>query len=408
MNAAASSFPEPSSAPSSTPGPEPVLDLVFIPEFQMLLDCCSKISERERTERIQRLVSGGFDWDEMLRLAQHHRLVPRVYEQLSGFDAVPLKFLEKLRVRYQANARRALWFTGELIRIMTHFESRGIPALPYKGPTLAETLYADVTTRQFGDLDLLVHATDVPKAAAALFDLGYKSSFPLTERQQRDYLASGYEYTFNSTQGRNLVELKWQILPRFYSIEFAVEAMVDRAAVVSLGGQELRTLCAEDLVIVLCVHAAKHAWSQLSWLCDLTQLAKQTLEWNAIEKQSTDLGIERIVAVNFLLAHKLLGAWLPELVEKSIARDRSIEVLAGEILPIIAESKEYNTESMGYFRLMMKLRERSRDRIRFLWRLACTPTAGDWAAVRLPAPLFPLYRLVRMFRLGGKLLGRRG
>ncbi|MGA9039427.1 MAG: nucleotidyltransferase family protein [Terriglobales bacterium] len=407
MNAAAS-FPAPSSTLSSAPGPRPLPELVLAPEFELLLECCAETSNSERAQHIRRIVSDRFDWDRMLRLAECHRLIPRVYERLSALDIVPAAIIEALRARYGANAQRGLWFTSELIRIVAEFEARGIEVLPYKGPTLAETLYADVTMRQFGDLDLLIHAADVGKAKTALLDLGYSVSIQLTEQQERAYLASGYEYTFDSAFGRNLVELKWQILPRFYAIDFDVEAMFDSAATLSLGGHSLRTLCAEDHLLVLCVHAAKHAWSQLSWLDDLTQLVKQRMDWIAIEKQSTDLGIERIVAVNFLLAHKLLRAPLPEMVEKFVLSDQAIEVLAGEIMPTIVQSMEYNTESISYFRLMMKVRERWLDRVRFLWRLVFTPTPGDWSAVRLATPLFPLYRLVRMFRLSGKLLDRRG
>jgi hypothetical protein len=66
-----------------------------------------------------------------------------------------------------------------------------------------------------------------------------------------------------------------------------------------------------------------------------------------------------------------------------------------------------STESLGYFRQMLGLRERTRDKIRFLHRLALTPGMGEWSAIRLPAPLFPLYRIVRLFRLMGRLLGSR-
>ena len=372
-----------------------------------MLVCSTEMPDQERMRRIGKIFSGGLDREKMLRLAEHHRLLPRVYEQLSRHGDVPAEFLESLRVKYQTSGRQALWLTGELIRIMHDFESRGIPVLPYKGPTLAEMLYADVTLRQFGDLDLLVHAGDVTRAKAALADLGYRTSAPFSEREERAYRASGYEYAFNSAHGRNLVELKWQILPRFYSAEFDVDAMFSRAATASVGGRSLSTLSAEDLLLVLCVHAAKHAWSQLAMLADLVQLAKRSLDWGMIEKQSSDLGIRRILAVNFLLAHKLLGAGLPEVVERSLRTDPAIAVLAHRIIGMLAGSAESDAEPGGYFPLMMRLREHWMDRSRFLWRLIFTPAAGDWSAVRLPARLFSLYRVVRMFRLGAKLLACR-
>lgn len=130
---------------------------------------------------------------------------------------------------------------------------------------------------------MLIHAAEVPRAKAALAELGYTPGLDLTPQEERAYLASGYEYTFDSAQGRNLLELQWQILPRFYSVDFAVDGLFDRAQTVTVAGRSLQTLNAEDLMLVLCVHAAKHAWVQLSWLCDIDQLARsQRVKWDAV------------------------------------------------------------------------------------------------------------------------------
>ena len=56
------------------------------------------------------------------------------------------------------------------------------------------------------------------------------------------------------------------------------------------------------------------------------------------------------------------------------------------------------------FSPLPRLRERASDQVRFLLRLVFTPGAGEWAIVRLPAPLFPLYGVIRMFRLGARML----
>jgi Uncharacterised nucleotidyltransferase len=406
MNALASSYPEPSPVPSIPPAPRaaPAHEFLSTPEFELLLVCQGEISGLERAGRTGSLVAEGIDWDKVLQLAEHHRLVSKVYEFLSPLPAVPARFLARLGARYRANARQALWLASELLRIVDDFASRGIEVLPYKGPTLAQMLYGDVSGRQFGDLDLLVRPADVPGAKAALMDLGYTRSLRFTEAEEKLYLKSGYEYPFDSAYGRNLVELKWQILPRFYCADFDVDAMFPRAAALPLAGRSLRTLCREDLLLVLCVHAGKHAWSRLCWLLDITQLARQELDWSAVEKQSKALGIERMVAVNFVLAQKLLGAPLPEMIRKSLAGDGASERVAGELVPLLSNGAEYDTESIGYFRLMMKVRERWRDRARFLWRLAFTPTAADWSSPQLPEALFPLYGLRRMLRLPGKLV----
>jgi hypothetical protein len=143
-------------------------------------------------------------------------------------------------------------------------------------------------------------------------------------------------------------------------------------------------------------------------LSDIAELARsRRLEWDAVQEQARRLGIERIVAVTFLLAHKLLGVPLPAIVQKRLQADCTIEALADEILLMIAQGTEYNTESSPYFRLMIDLRERRWDRVRFLWRLILTPSVAEWSAVRLPGPLFPLYRVVRAARLAKRLISSR-
>jgi Uncharacterised nucleotidyltransferase len=348
------------------------------------------------------------DWERLVELSQYHGLVPLVFRRLSvEMDTGRSPGLESLRQQDQANTHRTLWLTLELLNIHRHLQARGLEVLPYKGPVLADTLYGNVALRQFSDLDLLVRSDDLPTIKTALAELGYQPGVRLAQAAERDYLKSGYEYTFDGERGRNLLEIKWQILPRFYAIGFDVNDFFKRAATATLNGQRLRTLCDQDLMLVLCVHAAKHAWKQISWLCDIVQLARSRgLDWAALYAEARRLGIARIVTVTFLLAHKLLGAALPPqlALELGSEKDTSAEALAERIIRLLVAEDDFDPESMAYFCLMMELRERPRDRFAFWWRLLFTPGAGEWSAVRLPSPLFPLYRVVRVCRLAGRLM----
>jgi predicted nucleotidyltransferase len=370
----------------------------------LILACCGDDSEGRLSARIQQILRPGVDWERLIRLAQHHGLVPLVFRRLSAeMDASLSPGLEALRQQDKANAHRTLWLSLELLNIHRHLRARGLEVLPYKGPVLAEMLYGNVALRQFSDLDLLIRSDDLPTIKEALAELGYAPGLRLAQAAERDYLKSGYEYTFDGARGRNLLEIKWQILPRFYAIGFDVNEFFERASVVTIEGQQLRTLCDQDLMLVLCVHAAKHAWKQISWLYDIVQLARsRALDWVALQAKAESLGISRIVTLTFLLAHKLLGAELPS--QLDIGKDAGAEALAQRIVHLIVAEEEFDPESMPYFRLMMALRERRRDQFSFWWRLLFTPGAGEWAAVRLPAPLFPLYRVVRICRLAGRLM----
>ena len=200
---------------------------------------------------------------------------------------------------------------------------------------------ATLALRQFSDLDLLIRSDDLPTIKEALAELGYEPGLRLAQAAERDYLKSGYEYTFDGARGRNLLEIKWQILPRFYSIGFDVNDFFERAAVVTIEGQKLRTLCEQDLMLVLCVHAAKHAWKQISWLCDIVQLARShASRLAALQARARSLGIMRIVAVTFLLAHKLLGAAWPAQLGAEIERDAERGSSGERIVRLIVAEKK--------------------------------------------------------------------
>ncbi len=210
---------------------------------------------------------------------------------------------------------------------------------------------------------------------------------------------------FDGTAGPNLLEVQWAIQPRFYAMDFDMGGLFQRAVPITVAGHPMQTPSSEDLLLVLSAHAAKHVWGRLVWLCDLARIMSlPTLNWNWIGTQAAALGMVRIVRVSMLLANRLLGASIPPAAQVSLPEDPAAPALAEEIQTHIANEAAFNVESAPYFRLMMRLRERPADRLRFLQRLVFTPGPGEWQAVRLPAPLFPLYPLVRLSRLAARFV----
>ena len=66
-----------------------------------------------------------------------------------------------------------------------------------------------------------------------------------------DYIASGYEWTFDSPAGRNLLELQWALQPRFYAVDFDMDGLFERAVNVAVVGRRVKTPPSEDLLLVL-------------------------------------------------------------------------------------------------------------------------------------------------------------
>jgi hypothetical protein len=375
-------------------------------EWSLLLAACSAIPPQEKLLRIRGLTQQPVRWRPVFELAERHGTQPLLYQALSGLEsALPPEEMFVLQQAYRTNLHKALLLSRELIRIVEPLTAVALEVMPYKGPALAEILYGDIALRHSGDIDLLIHPNDLARIRDAVRDLGYTPHFALSKAEERAYLKSGYEYAFDGAAGPNLLELQWAIQPRFYAIDFDMDGLFQRAITLTVAGHPMRTLSREDLFLVLSVHAAKHVWGRLVWLCDIARMMNLPhLNWDWIGSQARSLGIVRILRVTMRLANRLLGATIPSAAEQSFPQDPETAALAEEIQTHIVSESAYNAESLAYLRLMMRLRERRADRRRFLQRLVLTPGPGEWNAVRLPQPLFPLYRLVRLSRLAARVV----
>jgi putative nucleotidyltransferase-like protein len=373
-------------------------------EFDLLCACSGVELAPEQAARIANWKESEPEWSEFLRMAEHHGMLALAARNLIAYArGLPREIEQRLRSAYEENVRRNLWFAGELARIAEHFEKKKLRAVPYKGPALAESVYGDLALRNFSDLDFLIAPADFEVAKQALADLGYSPSSELSPEAERIWLRIGYERAFDGAAGPNLVELQWGVLPYFYAVDLRTDDLSMRSGRAALSGREVPALAPEDLLLVLCLHAAKHLWMRLIWICDIAEALRQATDYAQVFERAHALGIARILAVSFWLVKNVLGSPIPKCAEELIAADEKVQGLGEEFAARLVQGAAYDFESPEYFRLILRLRERRRDRWRYLWRLVRTPGAGDVAAVRLPEPLFPLYRVVRLARLVRKL-----
>lgn len=390
---------------TSSPAKEGVHAKTLGPEWSALLAACSVLPDDERHARLRALAQQPIRCEPLFALADRHGMQPLLCHALSGVvDVLPPDAARALKENQQANLYKAMLLSRELLRILNHFAVLDIPAMPYKGLALAETLYGDLALRQAGDIDLLILPQDFARVREAARELGYTPHTRLPAQHERAYLKSGYECSFDGPAGPNLLEVQWAIQPKFYAIDFDIAAIFERAVTVTVAGQPMRSPSPEDLFLILAAHAAKHVWGRLIWLSDLARLMRlPNLDWNWIASQAKTLGLVRILQISMLLSERMLESAAPP-AAALFAADAATSALADEIQTHFLGESPYNVESFAYFRLMLRLRERPTDRWRFLHRLALTPGPGEWNAIRLPAPLTPLYRLVRLSRLAARLL----
>jgi len=384
--------------------------------FEFLCACAQVAPQPEQLSLISRTDYSSFDWPSFLHFAEHHGVRPLVARNLmNDSHKFPADFAQLLRSSYEANLRRNLWFASELTRILGHFEKARVRAVAYKGPVLAESAYGDLGLRSFSDLDLLVPPADVTKAKQTLSELGYHPSQEWAPVVEHFFLRTGYERAFDSSAGKNLLELQWSLLPHFYAVnfesaDFTVDHLMARAKPFEVCGREMLCLAPEDSLLALCLHAAKHLWTRLIWVVDIAQSLNlqnfdllrpdaQAIDMRIVIARAQALGIKRILAVGLWLSNQLLGTSIPVEAQPLIAEDSEVAKCGERCISRMSGAATYDLESSAYFREILKLRERRADQVRYLWRLLWTPGHGDIAAMKLPAALFPLYHCIRAARL---------
>ena len=373
-------------------------------ELELLL-CAARVDQDgDRAARIRELLRRQPDWHRLTQMARRHGLVPLLYRSIlaawpTGLDLAALAELESL---YQANARRSLLLTAELLRCLDLLASHGVDAVPLRGPALAQSVYGDASLRQYDDLDILVHRRNVLKGRDLLTAQGYSSALPLNRAEEVAFLRSQSEMKLLRDAGLHLfVELHWAITERYFSFPLDPEALWQRLVPTCLEGRRVPTLSPEDQLMIACAHGTKHAWRRLGWICDVSRLivTYPELDWSWLLSQARALRSERMLLLGLALAGSLLGSPLPQRVESAVRCDPSVARLAGEVRQRLCHATEEPLGLVSTAQFHLRARERLEDKVRYCVLLAATPTPGDWAAVALPPALFPLYYLLRPFRL---------
>jgi hypothetical protein len=370
-----------------------------------LLLCCARTRLPPATEeRIEQLVRLDLNWEAVLERARNDGLAALLHLHLSARD-IPTGVRDSLREQALDNVRWNLFLTVELGRLAGLFEKRGVQALAFKGLTLAADLYGDIGLREIADLDFLLSPKQAPLARDLLLEIGYIPEYRFTPKQDSAYRRYHYAYVLTHPVHEIVVELHWRITARFFCFDLDIDRLSRPWTAVRVEDQAVPAMCPEDLLILLCTHGAKHCWDRLIWLADVAQLvaAKPKLDWFGLLEKADRLGARRMVYLGLHLAGEFLQAPLPEEIADLIRRERALQGLATDWLAHLAKlPAERGMFSKTWFHI--RCRERWRDRVRYLWRLATHSSFEDWSLVSLPESLSFLYAFLRLPRLFRKYL----
>ncbi|HXJ42843.1 MAG TPA: nucleotidyltransferase family protein, partial [Bryobacteraceae bacterium] len=237
-------------------------------EREFLLSCASAVHDEAARAEFRRLAERDLDWNYVLATADLHGMLPLLKSRLDEFCPHVLAgtTAAELGRACLANAVRNLALTGELIHLLRLFEAQGIEVVPFKGPALAEQIFGNVAMRQFCDLDILVRPESVSRAKALLLARGYTPEFLLSPARESEYIRAEHALQFRRTEGNVVMELHWSFGAKNQAFPLSAGDVWQRLEQGQLQGTPIRVLSAEDLLLYLCMHGAKHGWERLEWI----------------------------------------------------------------------------------------------------------------------------------------------
>jgi hypothetical protein len=372
------------------------------PEAALVLCCATTAATPSRTALASELAARVRSWDSAIEIAKRHAVLPLVhrYLGLECSSAMPAKAMSKIRIQSQLIALYNRHLTTELVRLTGLLKTANIAAIAFKGPVLAAMAYGSIDLRQFVDLDILVRQTDLPRIAEILTAEKY-----LSPHTRREGLATGYfqeyEDAFFAAGRLGAIDVHWKIIPRSFRFAPDEEFFWRRAQAVELEFGTVTAIAPEDLLLFICVHAAKHGWVQLGSICDVAETirARPAIDLMAILDEATTLGSRRIFLTGIYLAHELVGAPIPEDIVAIARNDHAVRALARRIAIQLFDEASRRDVQIDPWMVPLRSIEGPRARINYMVRRMLAPTMGDYELIPLPRLLFPLYWAIRPFRM---------
>jgi hypothetical protein len=371
-------------------------------EAALVLCCATTAPTPARNALASELAARIGSWDAVVEIAKRHAVLQLVhrYLNLECSSVMPAEAMSKMRMQSQMTALHSRHLTAELVRLTGLLKAAGIAAVAFKGPVLAAMAYGSIDLRQFVDLDILVRQTDLPRIAEILTAERY-----LSPHTRREGLATGYfqesEDAFFAAGRTGAIEVHWKITPRSFRFAPDEEFFWRRAQVVELEFGTVTAIAPEDLLLFICVHAAKHGWVHLGSICDVAETirARPAIDLMAILDEATTLGSRRIFLSGLYLAHELVDAPIPEDILAIARKDRSVRGLAKRIATQLFVESSQRDAHFDPWSVPLRSIEGPRARIHYIVRRMLAPTMGDYELIPLPRSLFPLYWAIRPFRM---------
>ena len=378
-------------ASPSTLNPQPLLPSPLIND--LLLGCLAPATDPVALAQLNRLSTK--EWQELALVAERHGLSPLLYDRLSfpasdfapaqpisqkddtrrvspisipssetdgRVDAAPISVpefvLQGLREAFLINTVRNTLLYEDLAAVVATLQQHGIRAAVLKGAHLAEAVYRHVGLRTMADLDLLVAWKDLAETAALLREMGYGS-----DASHKSAMNCHLE-AFIKPRRPN-IEVHWRIFDPAWPFKVDMTGIAARLRPINLADVQTQVLSPEDLLLHVCIHAAKDiptfSCQGLRPLVDLAATIRHhghELNWAQVQARAAEWRAGTAVYLTLRLANDLLQAEVPRAILNCLCphdyKEAGYALAQEQVLLIGAEPPAAGIDSARLFHSTLK------------------------------------------------------
>ena len=265
---------------------------------------------------------GEEKWSPVIQCAERMELAGVLYNRLKmgqEWDRIPEETRVRLYRGHLVNGTRGLIFQHSLNQLLSAFSRRGLPVIVLKGAFLAEAIYADLSERMMGDIDLLAPKASFDLAVDVLRSEGYRSQ--LQYPAEEGFLFTKSAPSFQK-EWQPAIDMHWDLVSPDSPFHIDLEGVWQRARKVDVASSSTLSLSREDLLLYLCVHGIVHRLRlDLRVIYDIAMTVNtysNGLDWEAFISRAQSWNVDRSTYLLLRLAIDLFGASVPQSVLSSI------------------------------------------------------------------------------------------
>jgi len=347
-------------------------------------------------------------WQKCIKMAHYHAVIPQLQHAIKHNKiSIPQPFMIQLQSLQRNIALENMTLAAELINITKELDKKRLPYLSIKGPALSQSLHQNITTRQICDLDILVDEEDLIKIADILIQKGYRTQLPYDLLKNAGFRALDNDFTFLHYDKKIMIELHWKLFPSRHHMPLDFEMLYHSHIHVTLQKHNIKVLSNANNLLYLCLHASKHLFEQLKWLCDIDRLIRDSpnLDFTTLYTKAQTLQVQEPLLLALQMSKALYSTPLPPLVEAKTT-PKTIKLLEKSLKYFSEDftTLEEGTKKRLRLLFLQELNSDKQNKFLALFIYLFKPTSVDYIYYNLQKNLNFLYPLLRPIRLLKKYL----